>query len=140
MPQWIIYALISMLFAGLTSVLAKIGLKEVSSDIGLAVRTAFVFSFIAINAFFFQNIKEFQLLSKKSIVFLGISGLTTALSWIFYYRAMKVGEVSYVASIDKASILITLVLSVIFLKEPVSPKLIIGASLIMAGLIVLVYK
>ena len=129
-----------MVFAGLTSVLAKIGLKEVSADIGLAVRTAFVFSFIAINAFFFQNVKEFQLLSKKSVLFLAISGLTTALSWIFYYRAMKVGEVSYVASIDKASILITLLLSFLFLHEQMSLKVILGASLILIGLIVLVVK
>ncbi len=140
MEKWIVYALLSMFFAGLTSVLAKIGLKEVSADIGLAVRTAFVFSFVTVNAFFFQNAKEFQLLSKNSILFLGISGFTTTLSWIFYYRAMKVGEVSYVASIDKASIVITLLLSFIFLKEPMSLKVIIGASLIMIGLLVLVIK
>ncbi len=140
MEKWMVYALLSMFFAGITSVLAKIGLKEVSADIGLAVRTAFVFSFIAINAVVFQNVNEFRLLSKNSILFLALSAFTTALSWIFYYRAMKVGEVSYVASIDKGSIVITLLLSFIFLREPMSLKLILGASLILLGLIVLVVK
>jgi transporter family protein len=140
MEKWILYALLSMVFAGFTSVLAKIGLKEVSSDIGLTVRTAFVFLFVAFNAFVFQQPKEFQMLSKRSIFFLVVSALTTTLSWIFYYRAMKEGEVSYVASIDKASIIITLLLSFIFLGEPFSWKVVLGASFILVGLLVLVIK
>jgi transporter family protein len=140
MKNWILYSIISMFFAGLTSVIAKFGLKNISSDLGLAVRTTVVFGFVLLNFFIFQETKEIQNLTTKSILFLVVSGLTTTLSWIFYYKAIQIGEVSYVASIDKGSILITLLLSFILLKEPVTPKIIIGGSLILIGLIVLVWK
>ena len=140
MPTWILYAIISMIFAGLTSVIAKFGLKELSSDLGLFVRTCVVFIYVGINAFFFNDYKQLANVSSKSLVFLAISGITTSLSWIFYYRAMKLGSVSYVASIDKASIIITLLLSFWLLKEPVTPKILIGGGLILAGMLVLVWK
>ncbi len=140
MEKWIIYAILSMVFAGITSVVAKFGLKEVSADVGLALRTSVVFIFVLTNAVLFQNIKELQFITKKSVLFLILSGITTSLSWIFYYRAMKTGVVSYVASIDKASIVITLLLSFTLLKEPVTPKIIIGAALIVVGMLVLIYK
>ena len=129
-----------MFFAGLTSVIAKFGLKNISSDLGLAVRTTVVFGFVLLNFFIFQETKEIQNLTTKSVIFLVVSGLTTTLSWIFYYKAIQIGEVSYVASIDKGSILITLLLSFTLLKEPVTPKIIIGGGLILIGLIVLVWK
>lgn len=140
MKNWILYSVISMFFAGLTSVIAKFGLKNISSDLGLAVRTTVVFGFVLLNFFIFQETKEIHNLTTKSILFLVVSGLTTTLSWIFYYKAIQIGEVSYVASIDKGSILITLLLSFILLKEPVTPKIIIGGGLILIGLIVLVWK
>ena len=101
-----------MVFAGLTSVIAKAGLKNVSSDTGLAVRTIFVFVFVWLNIFLSNNMKDFSNLTKKDVLLLGISALTTSLSWIFYYKAIKVGNVSEVALIDKASILMTIILSV----------------------------
>ena len=140
MKNWILYSIISMFFAGLTSVIAKFGLKNISSDLGLAVRTTVVFGFVLLNFFIFQETKEIQNLTTKSVIFLVVSGLTTTLSWIFYYKAIQIGEVSYVASIDKGSILITLLLSFTLLKEPVTPKIIIGGGLILIGLIVLVWK
>ena len=142
MPIWILYAIISMVFAGLTSVIAKFGLKELSSDLGLFVRTCVVFLYVSINAFIFQEggFKQLGTVSPKSLMFLAISGITTSLSWIFYYRAMKLGNVSYVASIDKASIIITLLLSFWLLKEPITPKILIGGGLILAGMLVLVWK
>ncbi|WP_394990292.1 EamA family transporter [Emticicia sp.] len=140
MKNWILYSIISMFFAGLTSVIAKFGLKNISSDLGLAVRTTVVFGFVLLNFFIFQETKEIQNLTTKSVMFLVVSGLTTTLSWIFYYKAIQIGEVSYVASIDKGSILITLLLSFTLLKEPVTPKIIIGGGLILIGLIVLVWK
>ena len=140
MPTWILYAIISMIFAGLTSVIAKFGLKELSSDLGLFVRTCVVFLYVGINAVFFNDFKQLANVSSKSLIFLAISGITTSLSWIFYYRAMKLGSVSYVASIDKASIIITLLLSFWLLKEPVTPKILIGGGLILAGMLVLVWK
>lgn len=140
MKNWILYSIISMFFAGLTSVIAKFGLKNISSDLGLAVRTTVVFGFVLLNFVIFQETKEIQNLTTKSVMFLVVSGLTTTLSWIFYYKAIQIGEVSYVASIDKGSILITLLLSFTLLKEPVTPKIIIGGGLILIGLIVLVWK
>lgn len=140
MQNWTVLALLSMFFAGLTSVIAKFGLKDISADLGLAVRTVIVFIFVTTNFFVWQNVKQIGLLTKSNLLFLGISGVTTSLSWIFYYRAIKIGNVSQVALIDKGSILITLLLSFVFLKEPVTPKILIGAGLILAGLIVLAIK
>ena len=130
-----------MLFAGLTSVIAKFGMKDLSSDTALAVRTSVVFSIVIANAFLFRNaITELQQAPTKNLIFLAISGVTTSLSWIFYYRAMKEGQVSYVASIDKASIVVTLLLSFLILKEPLTPKLLAGAAFILTGMIILIWK
>jgi transporter family protein len=137
---WIIYALLSMLFAGLTSVLAKYGLQNIHPDLGLGIRTTTIFFLITIFNLATDKIKDFHLLTHKQLILLIASGVTTSFSWIFYYRAMKDGLVSYVAAIDKASIVITLVLSFIILKEPMSPKIIIGASLIFSGMLVLIWK
>lgn len=141
MEKWIIYAIISMVFAGLTSVIAKFGMKDLSSDTALAIRTFVVFTIVVANAFLFRNaFAELQQASKSNLIFLSISGLTTSLSWIFYYRAMKIGQVSYVASIDKASIVVTLLLSFLLLKEPVTAKVLAGAGFILIGMIILIWK
>lgn len=130
-----------MFFAGLTSVIAKFGMKDLSSDTALAVRTAVVFSIVIANAFLFRNaFSELQQSSPKNLTFLAISGITTSLSWIFYYRAMKEGQVSYVASIDKSSIVVTLLLSFIILKEPITGKLLAGSAFILTGMIILIWK
>lgn len=140
MKQFQFFALISMLFAGLTSVIAKAGLKNVSGDTGLAVRTCFVFVLVWINVFAFNQVKDFNNLAKKDILLLGLSGLTTTLSWVFYYKAIKIGNVSEVALIDKASILITLLLSVLFLHEQFNWRIALGAILMISGLLVLTWK
>jgi bacterial/archaeal transporter family protein len=141
MEKWKLFAMISMVFAGLTSVIAKYGMKTMSSDVALSVRTVVVFTIITANALLLNNAwGEIKQSSKSDILFLIISGFTTSLSWIFYYRAMKEGQVSYVASIDKASILVTLLLSFIILKEPVTPKVLAGAGLILLGMLVLIWK
>ena len=140
MKQYQILAIISMIFAGLTSVVAKAGLKNVASDTGLAVRTSFVFFLIWINVLVFNNAKDFSNLTKKDYFMLGISGLTTTISWIFYYRAMKVGNVSEVALIDKGSIIITIALSFFFLNEQLSWKIVVGALLIISGIVLLTLK
>ena len=129
-----------MIFAGLTSVIAKAGLKNVASDTGLAVRTSFVFVLIWLNIFAFNNTTDFSNLSKRDILLLGISGLTTTISWIFYYRAMKIGAVSEIALIDKGSIIITLALSFIFLNEQFTWKVAGGGILIIAGILILTLK
>jgi bacterial/archaeal transporter family protein len=141
MENWKLYAVLSMLFAGITSVIAKMGMKNLSSDVALSVRTFVVFALVTANAFLFHNIiTQLKEAPKSNLIFLIISGITTTLSWVFYYRAMKVGPVAYIASIDKASIVITILLSFFILKEPITPKLIAGAACIVVGLIILVWK
>jgi transporter family protein len=141
MEKWILYAIVSMLFAGLTSVIAKFGMQNLNSDTALAFRTAVVFTIVTANAFWLRNAwTELQNTTTKNLIFLAISGITTSLSWIFYYRAMKEGPVSYVASIDKASIVVTLLLSILILKEPVSGRLVAGAGFILVGMLILIWK
>lgn len=130
-----------MLFAGITSVVAKFGMKDLSSDTALAIRTSIVFLIIVTNAFLFRNaFSELQQAPTKNLIFLAISGVTTSVSWIFYYRAMKIGQVSYVASIDKASIIVTLLLSFLLLKEPITAKVLTGAGFILIGMVILIWK
>ena len=140
MPAWLTYALLATLFAGLTAVLAKFGIQKINADLGLAVRTAVIFLLVMINVFVWGAYKEFQLLTARSIFFLSLSGVTAALSWIYYYRAVKLGNVSYVAAIDKSSIVITILLSTLLLKEPLTAKLALGAGLIVSGMVVLLWK
>lgn len=140
MKQYQIFAIISMIFAGLTSVIAKAGLKNVASDTGLAVRTSFVFFLIWLNILVFNNTKDFTNLTKRDILLLGVSGFTTTISWIFYYRAMKVGNVSEIALIDKGSIIITLALSFFFLNEEFTWKIAIGGLMIIGGILILTLK
>lgn len=134
-----IYALLATFFAGLTSVLAKFGINKINSDLGLAIRTSIVFVLVWLNLFAWSGIKGIEQLTSKSLLFLALSGITTSLSWIFYYRAMKLGTVSYVAAIDKGSIVITIFLSVALLKEPLTPKLFFGAVVIFIGLVILIW-
>jgi len=140
MKQYQIFALVSMFFAGLTSVIAKAGLKNVTADTGLAVRTCFVFILVWVNIFVFNQVNDFGNLTKKDIMFLAISGLTTTMSWVFYYKAIKIGNVSEVALIDKGSIIITLILSFVILNEQFTWKIGLGASMIIGGLLVLTIK
>ena len=103
METWILYAILSMIFAGLTSVLAKYGLQNINPDLGLGIRTTTIFFIITVINIIGARYKELPLLTGKQTLLLVVSGITTTLSWLFYYRAKKDGLVSYVAAIDKAS-------------------------------------
>ena len=143
MQPWKIQALLAALFAGLTSVLAKSGMKNLGPDVSLALRTGVVFTLVMLNALIWTNARPLAALEAarpRDLALLALSGLTTSLSWIFYYRAMKTGTVSFVALVDKGSILITLVLSFWLLREPFTPKVALGSALILAGLVTLTYK
>ena len=140
MQNWMLYALLSMVFAGVTAVLAKYGLQNISADFGLGIRTAIIFLIITTMNIVGARYKEFSNLTSLQLVLLLASGITTTLSWIFYYRAIKDGPVSYVAVIDKGSILITLALSFILLKEPMTSKVILGSLLILGGMVILIWK
>ncbi len=138
MDRWILYALISALFAGITSVAAKSGLKEISPTLALGIRTFFIFIFISIVIFVSGSLNELKSLKGQSLFFLIVSAVTTTLSWLFYYWAMKDGKVSVIASIDKCSIVVTVLLSLLLLHEPLTLKLILGVVFILIGLFVLV--
>jgi transporter family protein len=141
MERWVLYALLSMVFAGATSVLAKYGMKGLNSDAALMVRTFIVFILVAVNALCFKNAyHQIKATSAANLLMLAVSGIATTLSWIFYYRAMKEGPVSYVAAIDKASIVITLILSFTLLREPMTPKILLGGGFILTGMLILVWK
>jgi bacterial/archaeal transporter family protein len=140
MPTWILYALIATFFAGLTSVLAKFGIQKINADLGLAIRTAVVLVLVTLNLFAWNGQRDYVKITRQTLLFLCLSGLTTALSWIFYYRAMKLGTVSYVAAIDKGSIILTILLSVLLLKEPLTARLVVGAGFILIGMLVLIWK
>ena len=143
MEPWKIQALLAAIFAGLTSVLAKSGMKNLGPDVSLALRTCVVFTLVLLNAFIWTNARPIAALEAarpRDLALLALSGLTTSLSWIFYYRAMKTGTVSFVALVDKGSIVVTLLLSFWLLHEPFTPKFAIGGSLILAGIGVLTWK
>jgi len=130
---WVIFAFLSAVFAALTSILAKVGIEGVNSNLATAVRTAVVLA-MAWGMVFITNAQHGIMdISKKSWVFLVLSGLATGASWLCYYKALQAGEASKVVPIDKLSVVITLILAVIFLHENINVKSIIGALLITAG-------
>lgn len=140
MKPWIIYALISMAFAGFTSVIAKLGLTGISGDLGLAIRTCFVFVFVIAFALYAVPSNQLSALTTSNLLWLGLSGVTTVFSWVFYYRAIKEGDVSTVAIIDKASMVVAVILSAIILKEQITARTLLGAALMLSGLLVIVRK
>ena len=117
MDRWVGYAFLSMLFAGGTAVVAKLGLVGISAELGLAVRTCFVFVLVLLFAAVFVPVADVQTLTWKNILGLGLSGVTTAASWVFYYKAIHEGEVGTVAVIDKGSFLIAIALAWLLLDE-----------------------
>ena len=140
MERWIIYAIVSAVFAGFTSVVAKQGLAGISAELGLTVRTLFVCVFVLIFAALSVNPAEIKSLQKANYIWLALSAIATAGSWIFYYKALKVGDVATVALIDKGSVVIAIVLAWWLLKEAITLQTAIGALLVVAGLLVIAKK
>lgn len=138
--MWKFYALLSALFAALTAIFAKIGVKDINSDLATAIRTSIILILtwgIVICERQLSGIKD---VSGHTWLFLILSGAATGLSWLFYFKALQSGDVSRVAPIDKLSVVITICLSFLFLKEPVNLRVIIGALLITGGSIVMLLK
>ena len=138
--KWILYASLSAVFAALTSILAKIGISGVESNLGTAIRTAVVLLMAWIIVFAKGEQKQLKALDKKELVFIGLSGLATGASWLCYYYAIQNGIVSVVVPIDKMSILLTVLFSVIFLKEKLSKKAILGLCLMCVGTLAMVLQ
>ena len=136
--MWFVLALLSAVFAALTSILAKIGIDGVDSTLATAIRTAVVLA-MSWGMVFLTNVQSGpSSISQRSWLFLILSGLATGASWLCYYKALQVGEVSKVVPVDKLSVVITLVLAVVILKEPFTFKSGIGAALIAAGTLIMV--
>ncbi len=137
--MWKLYAILAALFAALTAILAKVGVKGISGNAATAVRTAVVLVLAWGIVFFSGQMKEVRDLSRNNIIFLVLSGIATGLSWIFYFKALETGDVSKVAPIDKLSVPFAILMAFVFLKEPLDPKVIAGGLLITAGTIIIIW-
>jgi transporter family protein len=137
--MWVIYALLSALFASLTSILAKIGVENINSNLATAIRTVIVL--IMSWAIVLITVKHNEIVNvgHKNLLFLILSGITTGLSWLCYYKALQIGEASKVIPVDKFSVVIGIILAFIILKETVTIKTIIGGTLITIGVFVLIF-
>lgn len=136
--MWLVFAVLSSVFAALTSILAKIGIENVNSNLATALRTVVVLVMAWIMVFITNAHTGISEISRKSWLFLILSGLATGASWLCYYKALQDGEVSKVAPIDKLSIVITLIMAFIFLHEQLTVKSVVGMILITAGTLVMV--
>ena len=136
--MWFVFALLSAVFAALTSILAKVGIEGVNSSLATAIRTVVVLVMAWGMVFVTNTQGGLTDISKKSWLFLILSGLATGASWLCYYRALQIGEASKVVPIDKLSVVITLVLAFVFLHERFTPKSLIGCLLIGAGTLLMV--
>src|SRR6476620_284028 len=136
--MWWTYALLSAFFAALTAIFAKVGVKNVDSDLATAIRTVVILIVAWGIAFFRGGTAGLFSLSKQNLLFLVLSGIATGLSWVFYFKALQIGKVSQVAPVDKLSVALAIVLSVIFLGEVLTWKTALGACLIISGTLVLI--
>ena len=136
--MWILFALLSAFFAGLTAILAKVGIENVNSNLATAIRTIVVLIMSWGIVFFTGKHNDIVNISQKNLLFLILSGIATGLSWLFYYKALQIGEASKVIPIDKFSLVIGMVLAFIILKETITIKTIIGGILITIGTFVLI--
>lgn len=136
--MWLVFALLSAAFAALTTVLAKIGIQGVNSNLATAIRTMVVVAMAWGMVFLTDAQRGLGGISRKSWIFLILSGLATGASWLCYYRALQMGEASKVVPIDKLSVVLTLILAFVFLHEQFTPKSLIGCVLIAAGTLVMV--
>lgn len=138
--MWKYYALLSALFAALMAIFAKIGVKDINSNLATAIRTSIILLLTWGIVLFSGRMSEIKNVSRHTWCFLILSGLATGMSWLFYFKAMQTGDASRVAPIDKLSVVITILLAFFLLKEPVSMKIIIGALLITAGSLCMLWK
>ena len=136
--MWILYALLSAFYEALTSILAKIGIHNINSTLATAIRTVVVLIMAWGMVFVAGTQAQITDIGPKSWIFLILSGIATGLSWLFYYKALQLGDASKVVPIDKFSVVISIVLAFVLLKEAVTAKTIVGAVLITAGTFVLI--
>jgi transporter family protein len=136
--MWWIFALLSALFAALTAIFAKIGIRGVDTDLATVIRTVVILILAWGIAFFRGGAATMHTLTKQNIIFLCLSGIATGLSWIFYFKALQLGKVSQVAPVDKMSVAFAIIFAILFLGEPLTWRTAIGALLIIGGSLVLI--
>jgi transporter family protein len=138
--MWWIYAILSALFASLTAIFAKQGVANINSNLATGIRTVVILIMIWIIILAKGEAKGISSVSRQGITFLVISGIATGLSWLFYFKALQLGNVSQVAAVDKLSVALTIVLAIVFLGEALTLKTAIGAGLIIIGTFVMIMK
>ena len=138
--NWLTWSLLSAGFAGATAVLAKVGVAGIESNLATAIRTSFILVFAWLVALYSGPLAAVASLSRKTWIFLALSGLATALSWVCYFRALQLGEASKVAPIDKLSVVFVLVFAAAFLGESLTWKTVAGGALITSGAVLLALK
>jgi transporter family protein len=136
--NWFLWALLSAFFAGLTAVLAKVGVQQISSNMATAIRTVVILIFAWAIALATKN-ESFSSIGKRTWIFLILSGIATSLSWLCYFRALQLGEASQVAPVDKLSVVIAIVLAAIFLHEKMTWHHWVGGTFIFVGAVILAY-
>lgn len=137
--NWIIFALLSAFFAALTAILAKIGIKNIDSNLATAIRTVVILIFAWGIVIYQGTFHQIQKISQYSLIFLVLSGVTTGLSWLFYFRALQLGNASQVAPIDKLSLALTVILAVSFLQEKLNLSSFVGVILMIVGTILIAF-
>lgn len=138
--MWKLYAVLSAVFAAATSILAKIGIRGVNSNLATAIRTVVILILSWGIVFWTGHAGEMKSLTKQNWIFLILSGVATGLSWIFYFQAVQLGDVSKVAPIDKLSVVLTMIMAFVILGEKVSLTTVLGGALIAAGTLILLIK
>lgn len=137
--QWLLFASLSAIFAALTSILAKIGIKDINSNLATAIRTTVILIFTWGIAISQGTLASLPQISRISYLFLILSGFATGFSWLFYFRALQIGEASKVVPIDKLSLVITIIFAAIFLKEKLTLQTAFGATLMTVGAIIIAF-
>jgi len=137
--MWKTYAVLSAVFAALTAILAKIGVTGIDSNLATAIRTLVILLITWGIVFFSSGFSGVKELTGRNVLFLVLSGVATGLSWLFYFKALQLGDASKVAPVDKLSVALTIFLSIILLGEPADPKVIIGGLMIVAGTLVIIW-
>lgn len=138
--MWWVYAILSAFFASLTAIFAKIGITGVNSNLATAIRSVIILLVAWGIVFARSEYKGIPALSRHNLIYIAVSGMATGLSWIFYFKALQIGKVTQVAPVDKLSVALTIVLSVVFLGESLTLKTAIGALLIIAGTVLLIFE
>lgn len=136
--SWLWYAVLSAVFASMTSILGKIGISDIDSNLGTAIRTIVVLIMAWLMVFVTGKQREIKTIGKRNMLFICLSGLTTGLSWLCYYKALQDGQASVVVPIDKLSILVTIIFSYFVLKEKLTKKSLLGLGIMTVGTLMLV--